>query len=270
MKINKNNHIFLLIEKKYSDIENTISNIFCSYVDDEYSKEKISNRTYYDFEDIDSQEENIKQRLSDIKLKFENKSIETSGYKFYVIRNIEKLSKASINSLLKFIEEPPKNTIGILTTRNNNMVLDTIKSRCEEIVVHSSKELFENFISENKITDKVDFYYEGFYNIPDISKYSDGELEEMTMISSYLQSDFSYNNELLDILKLFKKLDYNKITIVLNSLKSVLNSTKYYELLKLIENLKYNPNKNLVFYSLIKILKGEIDANNNITSHSKI
>lgn len=255
MKININNHVFLLIEKKYSDIESTISNIFCSFINDENSKIKIKNKTYYDFVEIDSNEYDVKQKISDMKKLFENQSIEKSGFKFYVIRNVESLSKSSINTLLKFIEDPPKKTIGIFTTRNINMVIETIRSRCEEITVNSDYDFFEKYIVDNNLSEYKKIYFEGFYNISDIESMDEKQIESIISFNKYFTSNFTYNNMLLEKLKEFKKLQYREIENIINSIKCMFDTNKYCEFLRLIDSVKSNLNKTLIFYSIIKIIK---------------
>ncbi len=56
---------------------------------------------------------------------------EKSGKRIILIKNIENSNKQSINSLLKFIEEPNKDTFIIITTNSINNVLPTIKSRTQ-------------------------------------------------------------------------------------------------------------------------------------------
>ncbi len=55
------------------------------------------------------------------------------GARIYVIKDANKLNKASSNALLKLIEEPFPNHYIILTTRNANSIIDTIRSRTEII-----------------------------------------------------------------------------------------------------------------------------------------
>lgn len=56
-------------------------------------------------------------------------------YKILILKNIENSSISSLNAMLKFLEEPPKNTIILMTTNNKNKVLKTIKSRAFEIKI---------------------------------------------------------------------------------------------------------------------------------------
>lgn len=51
----------------------------------------------------------------------------------YIINLVENMNVQAINSLLKFLEEPPANTYAFLTTENETKVLPTILSRCEKL-----------------------------------------------------------------------------------------------------------------------------------------
>lgn len=66
-----------------------------------------------------------------------------SNYKFniFFIENINRLTTQSANAMLKFLEEPPENTIIFLTNKSIANVLDTILSRVLVI---------DLFIKENK------------------------------------------------------------------------------------------------------------------------
>jgi DNA polymerase-3 subunit delta' len=55
------------------------------------------------------------------------------GNKVVVIENIESMTEAASNSLLKTLEEPNKNTYLLLSTTKPNSLLATITSRCEKI-----------------------------------------------------------------------------------------------------------------------------------------
>ena len=52
----------------------------------------------------------------------------------FIIYNAEKLNTSSANTILKFLEEPEENIIAVLTTDNRYQVLDTILSRCQNLV----------------------------------------------------------------------------------------------------------------------------------------
>jgi len=54
-------------------------------------------------------------------------------WKVFIIDNGEKLQAEGANAMLKFIEEPPANTLWILITSKREAMLSTIKSRCQII-----------------------------------------------------------------------------------------------------------------------------------------
>lgn len=65
-----------------------------------------------------------------------NKIIEqpiVSDKKVYILNDCEKMTIEAQNCLLKTLEEPPKFAVIILITSNENLLLNTIKSRCMTI-----------------------------------------------------------------------------------------------------------------------------------------
>lgn len=57
-------------------------------------------------------------------------------YKIVIIWHAEKMNVQAANSFLKLLEEPPSNTILILTANNSGDLLPTIRSRCQSILVN--------------------------------------------------------------------------------------------------------------------------------------
>lgn len=55
------------------------------------------------------------------------------GFKVMIIWMTEKMNIAAANKLLKLIEEPPKKTIFLLITENEEQLINTIKSRCQAL-----------------------------------------------------------------------------------------------------------------------------------------
>lgn len=55
-----------------------------------------------------------------------------AGKKVFIIREIDKAMEQAQNKLLKTLEEPENNVYFILTTTNVDLVLPTIRSRCEK------------------------------------------------------------------------------------------------------------------------------------------
>lgn len=56
-------------------------------------------------------------------------------YKVYIIRDAEKLTVDASNCLLKTLEEPPSHVILIVTALDAKMLLPTVVSRCQQIVL---------------------------------------------------------------------------------------------------------------------------------------
>ncbi|QTN01238.1 DNA polymerase III subunit delta' [Sediminibacillus dalangtanensis] len=54
-----------------------------------------------------------------------------SNQKVYIIEDAEKMTANASNRLLKFLEEPSKQTTAMLLTSNSQAILQTIRSRCQ-------------------------------------------------------------------------------------------------------------------------------------------
>jgi len=59
-----------------------------------------------------------------------------SNYKIFIIKEADRMNEAASNCLLKTLEEPPPNTIIVLTANSLASVEETIKSRCQIIRFH--------------------------------------------------------------------------------------------------------------------------------------
>lgn len=100
---------------------------------------RIENNQYADIIIEDGSKNNIKkEEVSRIIETFSKTAIERKGKVIYIIHLIETLKPVVINGLLKFLEEPGKNTYAFLTTQNEARVLPTIISRCQRLVLRLS------------------------------------------------------------------------------------------------------------------------------------
>lgn len=73
-----------------------------------------------------------------------------SNKKVYIINNAETMTKEAQNCLLKTLEEPPEFVTIILISSNENLILNTIKSRCMSIKFNNiDKELLKKYIDDN-------------------------------------------------------------------------------------------------------------------------
>ncbi|WP_407272223.1 DNA polymerase III subunit delta' [Radiobacillus sp. PE A8.2] len=73
-----------------------------------------------------------------------------SNKKVYIIQEADKMTTNAANRLLKFLEEPSKQTTAILLTENSQALLPTIRSRCQ---IMSLKPLNPNKLQEKLETE---------------------------------------------------------------------------------------------------------------------
>lgn len=105
----------------------------------------------------------------DIVKKLALKSYE-GGYKVLIIWMAEKMNISAANKLLKLIEEPPKNTLLLLISENEEQIINTILSRCQilhfkTLSEHSIKEaLMTNEHIDENLAHKIALRANGNYN----------------------------------------------------------------------------------------------------------
>ncbi|MCV2231645.1 AAA family ATPase [Acholeplasma manati] len=81
-----------------------------------------------------------KEQIADLQSEFSKTSL-TKGARVYIIDEVDKLSTAAANGLLKFLEEPlSKQTVGFLLSDNPELVLPTIQSRSQIIFLKPRSE----------------------------------------------------------------------------------------------------------------------------------
>lgn len=96
---------------------------------------------------------NIKiEQIRDMNSRIIEKPI-ISNKKVYIINDADSMTKEAQNCLLKTLEEPPQYAVIILVGQNDNLFLNTIKSRCTKII-------FQNIpddILKNALEEKFDY-----------------------------------------------------------------------------------------------------------------
>lgn len=132
---------------------------------------KISNNSYADFKLINGEDLKNDATMA-IQEEFNKSSIEKENKKIYIINLIEKAPIASLNKLLKFIEEPQSNIVAIFTSNSTEKILQTIVSRCQVITLREfqNKDLVDYLI-------KNDIEKEDAYLISKISNNAEKNLE---------------------------------------------------------------------------------------------
>ncbi len=84
--------------------------------------------------------EQIKQLITEL-----NQTSLVGNLRIYLIKGIDLISSAAVNSMLKFLEEEPDNVYGVFLTTNINNVLPTFYSRCAVMSFSNQKKQKENF-----------------------------------------------------------------------------------------------------------------------------
>ena len=133
---NKLAHAFLLetndIDRCYLDVLEFIKSI-CR----EVKVDGINTDVLIDFNNLPSLINIVpegqyikKDQILDMMNRFSTKPVYTEN-NYYIIKEAERFNSSSANTLLKFLEEPEDNIIGIFITNNKEIVINTIRSRCQ-------------------------------------------------------------------------------------------------------------------------------------------
>jgi DNA polymerase-3 subunit delta' len=152
---NKINHAFLLSGLKGSPIKESAIYVAQSLVcenphplacEECLSCLRIANQSYADFIYIDGELGTIKkEEIENLQSSFAKSGVEAKGLKIYIINQLEKATPSATNSLLKFLEEPFEDVVGILTTQNQSQILETIVSRSQVLRIKAySKDYLVN------------------------------------------------------------------------------------------------------------------------------
>jgi len=156
--------------------KNPISDNFASsWRDFVFNNSYSSLYDWYQFIGIEKKQGNIsKHEAVSISKKLSLKSYE-GGYKVLIIWMAEKMNNECANQLLKLIEEPPEKTVVLLLTENVEIILDTIKSRCQKLHIPS--------LAEEEIYQKlVDAYSLKSSEAKKISHQSNGDFNKALQI----------------------------------------------------------------------------------------
>jgi DNA polymerase-3 subunit delta' len=171
---NKINHAFLLSGLKGSPIKESAIYVAQSLVcenphplacEECLSCLRIANQSYADFIYIDGELGTIKkEEIENLQSSFAKSGVEAKGLKIYIINQLEKATSSATNSLLKFLEEPYEDVVGILTTQNQSQILETIVSRSQVLRIKTYskdylvKELLNSGIEQEDVNILVNKY----------------------------------------------------------------------------------------------------------------
>ena len=142
---NKLSHAYLIetnnINNCFSDLKVVVQKIFCPNTYKKNCNEcnicNLINQNYLpSLKIIEPDGSSIKkEQILALKRAFSSVPIYTKN-NIYIIKNAEKMTESSANTMLKFLEEPEDNLLGFFITNNINNVINTVKSRCEIIKLY--------------------------------------------------------------------------------------------------------------------------------------
>lgn len=213
---------------------------------------KIDANQYFDLEitDAKSLKKDYSKSIID---RFYNAGKEEKNIRVYVIKNIEFASKKIINSLLKFIEEPPIGVYALFTTNNYNAIIPTIRSRCFNIYLEQDSVEIDNLISLKDTNGETkELAKKCFHDLEDLKNNYDKFLEYFEM-AKHLGSRqrLSFANEVLNE---FKNMTYEDISLFIEICKNLYKDVSL-GLIEIQDNLYLRTNKTLIFSKIFDLLE---------------
>lgn len=95
---------------------------------------RVKNNTYSDVIIIDGSKSIIKKEdVLELQSQFSMTAFEKSSAKIFIVKDAHNMTVSAANSLLKFLEEPSNDVLGILISDEVTSILPTIMSRCTEL-----------------------------------------------------------------------------------------------------------------------------------------
>ena len=133
--------------------------IICSHKQDGWACEecleciRVKNNSYVDLIYLDGSKGLLKiEHINTIQNQFSQTAVEMAGKKVFIINDCENMTLKAANSLLKFIEEPSGNVVGIFITSQMDRLLPTIVSRCQKVSFRPlPKTMYYDYAIENGI-----------------------------------------------------------------------------------------------------------------------
>jgi len=162
---------------------------------------RVENNQYADIIIEDGSKGTIKKEDVDlITSTFSKTAIESKGRVIYIIHLVENMTAQAINALLKFLEEPGKDTYAFLTTENESRVLQTIISRSQRLFLKLTKreEVIKDSIKDNILQEDAELLSYIFNNVENIKEYI--AKEEYPDIKELLKEYLNSLNNLDDCL----------------------------------------------------------------------
>lgn len=182
-----------------------------------------------------------------------------NDHQIYIINEAEKLNNSAANKILKFLEEAENGIVGIFITTNLDAIIPTIKSRCEIYNLHYGLENVLDLLNLTK--DDYDKYYDittyfinKMNNIPkyellaNTKELSSKDRLDIEKIIKLMQKIYSIKFE--DIISnTYSNISYAKQVLdLINTNDIEVLSKRLNALNTIIDDMKYNVNKDLIIY----------------------
>ncbi len=251
-----NSHVFLVetddLDNCLSDVKKIIKEVIAPV--DAITREQIDTENYLELSIIRPDEKEIKKdQIKSLQDRLKTIPV-LSKYIFYIIYPVESMNDIAANKMLKTIEEPNQNVIGFLITKNSDIILPTIKSRCEIIKLIYKNQKDERF--DDVLLDAVDALIESLITRNHIKYYKTKSLDivkENYKEVANLIKDY-YNMACL--LEETRNLRENTVDLIKknNKYEELIKTTKY--LNKKLNNLTKNMNGDLLLESIYFEIKG--------------
>lgn len=201
-----------------------------------------------------------KEQIQEVQSDFRKESYD-NNLKIYIIEDASKLNKSSGNTLLKFLEEPEKNIVAVLLTKNKYSVIKTIMSRCINIslIKKSFIEISEEDISY-KAVELIEIYKAQalpyLYELILKAELERKELYEMFENMQKIYNDFLHINN--DIKVEYNYFSQNKLSYIKFDNNNDLIIKKINAIQKNSEYMKNNVNiKTILDKIIIDVYGGE-------------
>lgn len=121
---------------------------------------RLEDNVYPDMIILDGSLGSIKKAdVLDLQHRFAMTSLEKYAYKIFIIKDAHNMTNGAANSLLKFLEEPTANVLGILISDETEAILPTVISRCQVVNFKKLSYLDNYEIAKNNNVDDLEAYY---------------------------------------------------------------------------------------------------------------
>lgn len=211
-------------------------------IKDQEILKKLLNNEFANFRIVEKKEKNSSIQIDQVRelINFCSYEASFSSPRFILISNIEDLNSNATNSLLKLLEEPPKNTYFFLIRNSHAKIYETILSRCHKVNIRMNKktsdELLKKLLSDFNLSSSFTLSHFDAYDTPGmiikkIIYIKENNLTDMTSIEivKFCYEDYKKNKNL-------NALNYgNQIAKKLFLAKYYNNYSKYKKLYSLFE-----------------------------------